>query len=240
MLDFNYRQKMFVIKEMRTQHIYINIPRDLLNTDWGTMTGESAIKIITSRFMWLSDDSFRIIMEGNLDCIFKFEDLGEDKKGNDRKPVMKLISCAKVDNLFVNMNKRDSPHVILHPPTLESRDVLERLIRLNQRYKVELQHALNLKHDYNLLASINSIDYLQDWDAVHSSFDIQLSYTWLDWFIAEKVITDDLFQLERIDEEQQLQLCFNIMPKGRGILHLLAGGNLTQNDDMEGVEGGGD
>lgn len=75
--------------------------------------------------------------------------------------------------------------MILHPPALESRDILERLIRLNQRYKVNLQHALNLKQeDYNLLTAINSIDYLQDWDNIESSFDIQLSYTWLDWFIA--------------------------------------------------------
>lgn len=71
MLDFNYREKIFEIKEAKTQRIFLNIPRDLLNTDWNKMSGEAAIKIITSRFMWLSDDTFRIIMQGDLDCMFK-------------------------------------------------------------------------------------------------------------------------------------------------------------------------
>lgn len=67
--------------------------------------------------------------------------------------------------------------------------MLERLIRVNQQYKTNLQHALNtekqsyerLTQDFNILAQINKIDYAQPWASQYSRFDIELSFTWLDW-----------------------------------------------------------
>ena len=57
------------------------------------------------------------------------------------------------------------------------------------------------------------------WD-YHASFDIEMSYTWLDWRIIDLIIDPDVdVQLDDVDEDQRLQLCFDIFPKGRGVLH---------------------
>jgi len=84
----------------------------------------------------------------------------------------------------------------------KSRDVLERLIRTNQDYKRYLQHSLtrNSKHP-KILTRISKIDYLQEWDNYMSKFDIELSFTWLDWQIMELEINDDTFHIENVDDE---------------------------------------
>ena len=108
----------------------MNIPSDLINTEWKQQTGEYAIKIIGSRFMWLSEDSFKICNEENIDCIFQM--CTSDPTDCDMaKRYCKLISAVKIDNLHANTNHIDSPHLMMHPATLEPRDVLERLIRMN-------------------------------------------------------------------------------------------------------------
>lgn len=50
-----------------------------------------------------------------------------------------------------------------------------------------------------------------------------MSFTWLDWRIINKVIDPRInVHFDDIDEEQQLQLCFNILPNGRSMMHNLA------------------
>ena len=73
--------------------------------------------------------------------------------------------------------------------------------------------------NFNLLERIYNIDYMQSWGKTVSSFDIQLSFTWLDWRIIEQIIHDESFDLANVETEQKIQLCFNIMPLGRGVLH---------------------
>lgn len=146
---------------------------------------------------------------------------------------MKLISVSKIDNLLINRNKLDSPHLLSQPFALDPRDVLERLIRINQSYKSGLQHALNTGNsDFKLLQMINKIDYLQPWGHYMSAFDVELSFTWLDWKIMEQAMNEPNFDLREIDPEQKIQLCFNIFPNGRGILHYLAA-----NKDVNNVSG---
>lgn len=77
-----------------------------------------------------------------------------------------------------------------------------------------------------MMTKINSIDYLQKWGANMSSFDVELSFTWLDWSIMDQIIMRDDFDVSSVETEQQLQLCFNIFPQGQGILHKLAVGGV--------------
>ena len=137
---------------------------------------------------------------------------------------MKLLSSVKIDNLHENQIRLDSQHLLSQRCTLDDRDVLERLIRLNQKYKVNLTHALNMgRKDFNPLHQLNTIDYTQPWTLYDSSFDVEMSFTWLDWRIINKVIDPRInVHFGDIDEEQQLQLCFNILPNGRSMMHNLA------------------
>ena len=157
--------------------------------------------------------------------------MSDDPKDEDKtKRYLKLVSSVKIDNEFENMRKRDSPHMIVQPIPLVHRDVLERLIRMNQNYKTSLQHAINLNKKINLLSLFNKIDYTQTWGKQSSSFDVETSFTWLDWRILELITSDAVFSVENVDREQALQLCFNIWPKGRGVLHMLVRGSKSEDD----------
>ena len=140
-----------------------------------------------------------MINQSNIDCLFEI--CSEDKKDKDRsKRYIKLLSCVKVDNLHENQMKLNSPHLLSHKLILEDEDVLERLIRINQSYKTELSHALNTgQKDFHLMRQIYRMDYRKPWNDQNSSFDIELSFTWLDWQIMDMVNSAEHFYIEDID-----------------------------------------
>jgi len=80
----------------------MNIPNDLLSTEWNKISGENALKIITSRIKWEDEDVLRIVNAANLDCLFKLSSTDPTDQDIDAR-YLKLISCVKVDNLFINM-----------------------------------------------------------------------------------------------------------------------------------------
>ena len=102
--------------------------------------------------------------------------------------------------------------------------MFERLIRANQYYKTSLQHAINTKKpNFKIQQLINKINYTRSWGGQDGIFDIELSFTWLDWRITDLIIDPDFdVELDDVDIDQRLQLCFSIFPKGRGVLHQLA------------------
>lgn len=129
-----------MIKETATQNLYVQIPKDLIRNEFHNLTGTSAIKIIVSRFKWITENKFQFINESNLDCIFEIFSNGD--RPEDR--YIRLMSAVKIDNLITNINKRDSNHLMWDPMVLPARDLLERLMRKNQAYKSAVQHAINL------------------------------------------------------------------------------------------------
>ena len=98
--------------------------------------------------------------ENNIDSIFKMS--SKDPEDKDPKArYLDLISAVKCDNMHANLRQKDSDHVYLQPRQLEAKNALGRIIRFNQQYKVDLQHALNTNNrSFNLLEKINRIDYL--------------------------------------------------------------------------------
>ena len=79
-LDFNVSKRQFVIIAMKTQFLYMEIPKDLLSTSWKNSSNLESLKIICSRFLWISDRKFRIVNQANLDCIFEIcDDQGKEK-----------------------------------------------------------------------------------------------------------------------------------------------------------------
>ena len=122
------------------------IPNDLVSMEeWDYAEGQGAIQIICSRTMWYSEKQLLIINESNIECIFDLCTTDPKDENIDAR-YLKLVSSVKLDNEYENMTKMDSPHMMDHPVSLQSRDVLERLIRTNQHYKVKLCHALSGTH----------------------------------------------------------------------------------------------
>ena len=80
------------------------------------------------------------------DCIFEIgtkKGVSEEKADADDR-FLRLLSAVKIDNLYENQTNLDSEHMFLQRQFLEPKDVIERLMRINQDYKAYTQHALNL------------------------------------------------------------------------------------------------
>jgi len=219
-LDFNYGTKALVVRQTSTQEVYLELPTDLINTDWSGVSERMSIHMIFTHLKWESETSIRIVTQSRLDCILQMQ-CHEDPLQRS----FKLLSLSKIDNLFTDQVRMDSHHSLVHPFSLEAQDVLERLIRMNQRYKTTMQHGVNLRKnnlEVTLLELIHKVDYQQAWGILESNFVVEKSFTWLDWLIMNQAINDPNFDLRTVDVEQKIQLCFNIFPTGRGILHYLA------------------
>ena len=124
---------------------------------------------------------------------------------------LKLISVCKIDNQHTDVTRHDSPHFYHQPFSLNSRDVIERLIRANQNYKIKLQHAMNQRlcedmHVFEelVLDQIHRIDYSQPWGDLQADFSVEKSYTWLDWLIIDDLIKNPIFELKDVTDEQTI------------------------------------
>ena len=118
-----------------------------------------------------------------------------------------------------------SPHFYHQPYYLKPRDIIERLIRMNQYYKVATQHEKTLKGQVSgefALELINRIDYLQPWGDLQSDFAAEKTFSWLDWLVIEQGIRNDSFRVKDMTHEQMLQMASTILPDGSGIFHQLA------------------
>ena len=60
-----------MIREVDGQKLYMNIPKDLLKTQWRGQSGWKAIQIIVSRFQWVTESVIRFVNESNLDCLLE-------------------------------------------------------------------------------------------------------------------------------------------------------------------------
>ena len=58
-----------------------------------------------------------------------------------------------------------------------------------------------LNRDFNILQQITNIDYLQKWGEKRSNFDIENSFSVLDWIISEKVVADKAYNLDMVEAE---------------------------------------
>lgn len=62
-------------------------------------------------------------------------------------------------------------------------------------------HALNTQNEaFELRQRINKIDYLQSMNDYQAGFDIEMTYTWLDWRIMDMLEYGDL-EIDAVDEK---------------------------------------
>ena len=125
--------------------MYLTLPEDLINTQWKNLPENAAIELIMSRMRWddVSEHRIRIVSQNNLDCIFDID--GDLESEDESKRFLSLKSVVKVDNLYTDFYRNDSPHYFHQPYSLRTDQVRERLIRMNQNYKTVMQHAMNLR-----------------------------------------------------------------------------------------------
>ena len=111
----------------------MKIPEDMIYIYKKMSSGPDGLKLLFSRMRWEPDQNerrLRILTENNLDCIFEMSSTDPTDK-DPKQRYLKLISVCKIDNLYTDTDNLDSHHFYHEPFTLKTRDVLERLIRMN-------------------------------------------------------------------------------------------------------------
>ena len=145
-LDFDAQRKTITVLLTETQEVYMELPSDMITTEWAGRQEEVALDLIFSRIKWEQHDNerrLRIVTQNNLDCIFEMRTTDQQDLDQSQR-YLKLLSVCKVDNLHQNSVQLDSPPFYLDPKQLEPGDVTSRLIRMNQNYKMAMMHAINL------------------------------------------------------------------------------------------------
>ena len=120
----------------------MNIPADFISLAQDNEVSRMSIELVFSKIKWHDERTIRYLNSSNLDCLFELASTDPDDKDMNAR-YLKLLSIVKIDNQHENIKKPDSKHFFWERKDLEQRDVLERLIRMNQDYKSSLQHALN-------------------------------------------------------------------------------------------------
>ena len=159
MFDFDLGSNTFMIRKSATHEEYLKLEPSLLGTASFKDDEYESIKETCKHIRWedYKDEDgnikyrLRILNTGKLDCLF---DLVEHDDKSSRK--LKLVSAAKVDNPI----SENSRHMFWERDYLRPQDVLARLIRINQDYKVNILHAQNLrKQKFSIRDLICKIDY---------------------------------------------------------------------------------
>ena len=77
-----------------------------------------------------------------------------------------------------------------------------------------------------ILKNLFAVDYTgsaeSDENLCGDYFATQISFTVIDWLSLENILDNPNSNLNELDKMQKLQLCFNVFPRGMGILHTLA------------------
>lgn len=127
MIDYESIRKIFYIKNTMTGIWRCIIPQNILDINKYGGSG-NALQVTASRICFLDYDKIRIINEFELDSIYEIEGL---LNGHEGICDLKLISCVKIDNQFLNKRRLDEPHLIEDNFALEGNDVADRLLRRN-------------------------------------------------------------------------------------------------------------
>jgi len=64
------------------------------------------------------------------------------------------------------------------------------------------------------------VDYSQPIDQEQSQLVAEMTFTILDWQIIERIISPEAFHIGLVDRQRIVQLCFNIFPKLKTVLHM--------------------
>ena len=100
----------------------------MINTEWVTSAEKDALPLIFSHMKWVQDEHenrFHLVTQTNLDCIFELVPHPTIEKRGE----INLISVVKIDNMYTDYWRPDSPHLFHEPYPLEQSYVTERLIR---------------------------------------------------------------------------------------------------------------
>jgi len=149
---------------------------------------------VASIISFVTDDTIRIVDNLYVDCIFEIQ------KNN-----LKLISQCKLDNQYALKRTLGVEECQLNVIDASRTSVYDRLILIGQDYKTRLTHLQNLQNtgtasEFNLLANLFRVNYEANWDDPLARFDVELSFTMIDWSLVDQLVRHNEEQIEYNNE----------------------------------------
>ena len=133
---------------------------------------------------------------------------------------MEMISYEKLNN----DKSQNHPHNIYMRTDLPPDATFQRYIRKIQDYKRIITQESDRRNSAikDCLSYLYTIDYSQDWQSPKSVFISEISFSILNWLIAERLLGEKNFSLEMVGDESQRELLFCLFPKSTTLMHMIA------------------
>ena len=90
------------------------------------------------------------------------------------------------------------------------------------RYCQELKTYTGYSYYPILMNYIFGLDYEQKFKTPSSQFQVDRTFNWMDWKLAEEVNTLTDFSFEAMPALNKMRLSYNIFPQGNSLLKMLA------------------
>ncbi|CDW75916.1 UNKNOWN [Stylonychia lemnae] len=234
-LELDLKDRIFKVTDVRKQIIRCKIPKYFMDID------ESPPHEIMKRFMWIDDNTIRIVSRDGIEVIL---DLLQIELKEKRGCKGKEIPLQKAYNFIPMFSVEDTPglqdNYFYNQKSLKLSQVQQRLIRKYQEYK----SIYYLKEYYlqdepvdrylnqtvyktvkppEILNSLYKVDYQQD--NCKGLYVADFSFSFLHWRIIER-LDEGTLTLQELDIETIKQLCYIILPGGYTLLHKLANNDL--------------
>lgn len=182
------------------------------------------MRALVNRFVFVDDHLIQFI---NNEGIMVLLDIGKD----ELTPI-KVVAYCKLDNYKIEKQSQHK-HAIIEASSIDPKQVQDRMFNRCQLIKAATElmkyheKVSNLNDRaaqdqvYKTYSQIYNVEYNQPWDGVTSKFVAETSFTILDWFIIDQLKSNPNFTIDNVDALQQLQLCFNVFPGRKTVLHHL-------------------
>jgi hypothetical protein len=153
------------------------------------------MKKLAKRICFKDNKHIRIINKGGMDCIVDFM-------------TGKQVQTTQIDNFEVNFF--DHKHSIKDQIPIAQEETLDRLINMSQDFKFKQQKSERMEfssdwekllHSYKAMYKVDYSQEMNEKNEQPAFFSTEMSFTYLDWHIIDKILNERDFDFSNIDEE---------------------------------------
>jgi len=250
MCDYDYRKRRLRLLTTRSGNLIKTLPEEALykpeNADekLNVMQALACVKIVGKDKVCTLNQDNGLYTEWPIVVVKDKRGNPLDRHGNllmegsDQEPQMRVNTSDGSSHVIFDFSGQ---HLLLQPSFgMLKADIFSRIFSRMSTFKLEMSLRKNLKiTDPNrplyypeVYKPLCSIDYSQSITNPLSTFQLDRSFTLIDWKFAELI--ESRIDFIDLETEEQLRLMFCVFPQGNSILQMLATTSKAQDSESMG------